>query len=572
MAIGRDFEQVSALQLIVRAQARRIADLEGGAAYAAEVERRKSLQREYEARIRRLERELEKSHGDYRRKLRGWFDVFEAARAECERERDKAVAHAMRTAAALEERALRAERKRDELADALTQERRLSRERDARIEELEGRVAKLTAQVNRDFENSSVPSSMQVVRKKRVPNTREATGRRPGAQPGHPHHPRKKPEPTNRVEIPDPGGWEGDPDLYKTEETISKTLVSARLVVEATEYVAGVWRSRSTGGRAHAPFPAGLADEVTYDASVKALAFLLNNECCASLPKTAAFLREASAGALSMSVGMISGLAAEFSAKSEAERAEALSSLMSSPVMHVDFTGANVGGDAAQVLILANGQASMMVAREHKGHKGVAGTPLAGYVGCAVHDHDVTFYSYGSSHQECMQHNIRYLVGSTQNEPHLTWNAQMLEHVRSMIHWRNSLKPGEAPDAEDVEAMVARYDEILALAEAEYAEHPPTKYYTEGYNLFVRLRAYRESQLRFLAHLEVPPDNSLCERLARVFKRKQHAAIAFRSFEGLAYACEALATVNNMRLAGKDVFSEVQSIFDRPVLALAEEC
>lgn len=560
MRIGSDFATVSALQLKVRAQARRISELESGGAYAEERELRLRLQREYESRVRSLGREVA-DLGRLNSKLcRGWWETCEMVR----REGEEAVANAMRTARAQEERALRAERRRDELAGEVTELSGRIRGLEAELEEARGMVAKLTAQVNRDFENSSVPSSKQVVRRKRVPNTREATGRAAGAQPGHPHRPRRAPEPTRTVRIADPEGWGEDPDLYRTGEERRKLVVSARVAVEVTEYVAGVWRRRSTGGRLHAPFPDGVSDELTYDGSCKALAFLLSNECCVSLAKTSSFLSEASGGALGMSVGMICGLAREFSEKSEGERREALASLMASPVMHADFTVANVGGEQAQVLILANGEATAMCARERKGHDGIKGTPLESYVGVATHDHDVTFYSYGTSHQECMQHVVRYLVGSTQNEPHLTWNAQMLGHVRSMLHWRNSLPPGEDPDPEEVGGMERRYDEILALAEAEYAEHPPTRYYRDGYNLFVRMRDYRESHLLFLHDMRVRPDNSLCERKARVFKRKQHASVAFRSFENLGYVCDGIATVDNMRAAGKDVFAESRAIFERP--------
>ncbi len=80
-----------------------------------------------------------------------------------------------------------------------------------------------------------------------------------------------------------------------------------------------------------------------------------------------------------------------------------------------------------------------MLGRRSKGHAGIEGSPLADYVGCVEHDHDTTFNSYGTSHQECMQHNIRYLAGSVQNEPHLTWSEGMLELVREMIRWRNSV-------------------------------------------------------------------------------------------------------------------------------------
>ena len=560
MRIGSDFATVSALRLKVRAQARRISELESGGAYAEERELRLRLQREYESRVRSLGREVA-DLGRLNSKLcRGWWETCEMVR----REGEEAVANAMRTARAQEERALRAERRRDELAGEVTELSGRIRGLEAELEEARGMVAKLTAQVNRDFENSSVPSSKQVAGRKRVPNTREATGRKAGAQPGHPHHPRRAPEPTATVAVTDPEGWDADPDLYRTGEERRKLVVSARVAVTVTEYVANVWRRRSTGGRLHAPFPEGVSDELTYDGSCKALAFLLTNECCASLAKASAFLREASGGALDMSVGMVCGLAREFSEKSAPERRAALAALMSSPVMHADFTCANVGGEQAQVLILANGGSTAMYAREHKGHEGVRGTPLESYVGCVSHDHDATFYSYGTSHQECLQHAIRYLVGSTQNEPHLTWNAQMLGHVRSMIRWRNSLPPGEPPDPAEVAAMEARYDEILALAEAEYAESPPAKYYRDGYNLFRRMRDYREHHLLFLRDLRVEPDNSLCERKARVFKRRQHASIAFRSLENLGYVCDGIATVDNMRVAGKDVFAESRAIFGRP--------
>ena len=85
----------------------------------------------------------------------------------------------------------------------------------------------------------------------------------------------------------------------------------------------------------------------------------------------------------------------------------------------------------------------------------------------------------------------------------------------------------------------------------------------------LRLRNYKESELRFLRDMRVDPDNSLCERLARVFKRKQRQAIVFRSFEYLGYVCDSIAAVNNMRLGGKDVFAESSSIFDRPMPAKA---
>ena len=75
MRIGDDFATISALQLKVRAQARRIEELESGGAYAREVARRKSLQRDYESQVRSLRREVADLGRPDSKMIRGWWDV-----------------------------------------------------------------------------------------------------------------------------------------------------------------------------------------------------------------------------------------------------------------------------------------------------------------------------------------------------------------------------------------------------------------------------------------------------------------------------------------------------------------
>lgn len=51
---------------------------------------------------------------------------------------------------------------------------------------------------------------------------------------------------------------------------------------------------------------------------------------------------------------------------------------------------------------------------------------------------------------------------------------------------------------------------------------------TEGYNLYRRMVGYKESRLRFLRAKNVPTNNSLAERLARIFKRKRNQAVVYK--------------------------------------------
>ena len=261
---------------------------------------------------------------------------------------------------------------------------------------------------------------------------------------------------------------------------------------------------------------------------------------------------------------MINGLTREFSEKTAEEKKEIIKKLMQSPVMNADFTNASVNGHSAQVLILASpiADVALYIGREKKGHKGIEGTPLENYVGIVLHDHDKTFYHYGTKHQECTQHDCRYLIGSEQNEPQLEWNKEMHGLFQEMLHYRNGLGEKEL-DPIIVEGFEKRYDEILNKAEKEYQDEPPTEYYREGYNLFLRLREYKESELLFLHDKRVPANNSLCERLARVYKRKQKQAITLRSQESLNDICNGLSIVYLLRSQNVDVYQKISEIYER---------
>ena len=105
------------------------------------------------------------------------------------------VAEAEKKAAMMEKRAIRAERQRDAALEKVTSQRRELYKVKTAFDDEKQKVQKLTAQINRNYENSSIPSSKAIARKK-IFNSREKTGRKPGGQPGHRGHCRKKLTPT----------------------------------------------------------------------------------------------------------------------------------------------------------------------------------------------------------------------------------------------------------------------------------------------------------------------------------------------------------------------------------------
>ena len=123
----------------------------------------------------------------------------------------------------------------------------------------------------------------------------------------------------------------------------------------------------------------------------------------------------------------------------------------------------------------------MYFSRPKKGHEGVKGTVTEDYQGILVHDHESTFYKYGSDHQECMAHVQRYLKDSIANEPERTWNKQMHSLIQEMIHYRNSLEAGGECEESVVSRYEERYREVIEKAKEKYESVPASDYYRDGY-------------------------------------------------------------------------------------------
>ena len=554
-------ERLWYLEIQNKALQNQLDSFRSGNAYTKLRDEYESVIREKDRKIRGLEHELSKARRQIIDNRNHWFEVY----GDMEKEAGRAIKSKDKEIERLEKRAVKAERQRDDALGHVSEWRRKYYVLSGQTENLEGLVKKLTAQVNKDFENSSLPSSSQGAGRKKIPNTRTKTGRSRGGQKGHEGHRLTQRKATEKYYLPDPEEFVNDPGYYATGETVKRQKIALKLGVEVIEYEAAVFRDRKTGSRVHAGFPEGFYTDIRYDSSVKAFAFLLANEGNMSARKIKTVLYEATRGKLSLSEALINGLCREFSEKSKKEREEIIRNIMESPAVNTDFTNANVNGESKQVLIIASPSADayLFMARDAKGHKGICGTPVENYAGTLIHDHDTTFYRYGMRHQECMQHNLRYLAGSEENEPEREWNTEMRGLFREMIHYKNELG-GEEAERGIVEEFEKRYDKILERAKKEYEDEPPNDYYREGYNLYLRLVKYKESELLFLHNKSVPADNSLAERLARQYKRKQKQAIVMRSRENFACICDSLSVINTYRKEEGNFYHKVMNIFERP--------
>lgn len=555
--MNNNFEYITNLQYKVKSLTAQVKAFESGEKYAKMYSEFKTLLSQRDKDIIKLKHELADAHCQIVTARKNWMKVMEDIEIEHERE----LKEKDRRIKKLEERAFKSEGMLDSAIDKLKEKNIELYKVMTELEEEKGKNQELRAQINRDYENSSISSSMKPNHKK-ISNNREKTDRKPGGQPGHKGHNRKKHLPTNQIHIPAPEKYANNIDYKLTGKIITKQVVNLNISVTVDEYDTPEFRNTRTGQRVHADFPLGVVNEVNYGGSVKAFAFLLNSRCCVSIDKVREFLSELTQGKLQISKGMINGLCKEFSKKTQTEQKEAFYSLLLSPVLNTDFTGGRVNGKTIQVAVCATPDTTMYFAREQKGHQGIKGTPVENYHGILVHDHDKTFYKYGNEHQECLSHALRYLKDSIENEPNLKWNMQMRELIQEMIHYRNNLKHGTVLSSDKIAVYESKYQSILEDAKKEYEYEPPSNYYKEGYNLYMRLHKYKENHLLFLHNMMVPTNNNLSERLLRVFKRKQKQVMTFRSFDSIHYLCSSMGMINLLRAKNKNLYSSIASIFD----------
>ncbi|MDD4753929.1 MAG: transposase [Desulfitobacteriaceae bacterium] len=558
MVIGSNFEYITNLQYKVKSLTRQVQSFESGQKYLL-------MRSEFTSRlaargreINKLKAELARAHSETVTMRENWWQVFEDICNEHKKELEKKD----RMIKNLETQLLLVQQQLDAAKDKLRDKNIELYQAKTEIEDLKGVILQLKAQINRDYENSSIPSSQKPNHKK-ITNNREKTGRKPGGQEGHDGHPRKKHTPTEYIHIPAPNKYIDSDDYKPTGKIVRKQVINISVTVNVVEYDTPEFRNVRTGQRVHADFPEGVVNDVNYGGSVKAAAFLLNNRYGVSIDKVQEFLSDITDGELQISKGMINGLCKEFSARTKEDQKKAFSDMLLSPVINADFTNARVNGKSAQVAICCVPGTTLYFAREHKGHKGISGTPVECYHGILVHDHDIVFYSYGDNHQECLIHVLRYLKDSMENEPNRQWNQRMRGLLQEMIHYRKGL-PDEnpEPDPDKVQEFENRYIEILELAKKEYDYEPPNDYYKDGYNLYKRLDGYRDSHLLFLHDIRVPTNNNLCERKGRVFKRKQRQVMAFRSFDSLVYLCNSMSMVDLLSAKKDNLFRSIAAILN----------
>lgn len=295
------FEFISSLQYEVKKLKKLVESFQSGEKYLQMEKEYRKIINSLERENRHLRAELAAAHAETVDVRNKWFQTCE----DVVKEKEAALARKDREVKKARKAMYQAQRERDEALGKFHEKSVELYEVRIQLEEEKGKNLELTARINRDYTNSSKPSS-QSPNHGKIHNGREKTGRRPGGQRGHAHHKRNRQEPDRTVEIPAPEEIASNEEYRPTGKLIRRQVVFLRVGTEVVEYITPEYVSKRTGKKVHAAFPEGAKDDVNYDGTVKAAAYLLNNQCCVSIQKTREFLGAVSGGKLKLSSGMIS--------------------------------------------------------------------------------------------------------------------------------------------------------------------------------------------------------------------------------------------------------------------------
>jgi transposase len=430
--------------------------------------------------------------------------------------------------------------------------RALVAEQATRIAHLRERIQELEARLAKDSHNSSKPPSSDPSFKKPPPRSlRQAKGRKPGGQKGHPGATRVLvDDPEHTVRLPLSGRCACDQDLaaLPVEEQPERRQVIDVVVRRAvTEYrtVQGVCPC----GQVHrSPWPAEVAAPVQYGPGVAALAVALTHEQHLPYQRTSELL--AALTGLVISPATLYAMGREAAARLAAPVAAIGQALVKQALAHADETGLRVAGALQWLHVLCTATLTFYAVHAKRGREALAAIGLlAAFRGTLVHDHWSAYAAYSCQHAFCNAHHLRELIAIAETYPRLSWPQRLIAllceaNEATGMARAAGLKALPGPLLED---FFARYEALLAEGARCHPRRtgPPGSRkrvkQSPAYNLIGRLRDHRTAVLRFLTDLSVPFDNNQAERDIRMPKLKQKVSGGFRSEEG----AQAFATVRS---------------------------
>ena len=432
-----------------------------------------------------------------------------------------------------------------------------------RIKELEGRLAK-------DSKNSHKPPSTDGYKKKiKIKNSREKSGKKQGAQPGHVGKTLEQvPNPDRIINHTVVGKCECGQDL----EQLPKKKTYRRQVFDLPEKLLEVTEHRievkeCVCGKTHEA-ECEVKGNTQYGQHIKSLAVYLNQYQLLPFERIQELMEDCFEVNISDFVlGKSNQVCYENLEQPEANTKMAL---INSKVIHNDESGLRCNNKLHWVHVSSTDMLTHYSIQEKRGSEGIDAIGiLPEFKGTSVHDRFSAYEKYECEHSYCNAHLLRELKYLYEEE-----NKKWASEMAALLVQANELKKQENLDKFSIQNIEETYNLIL---KSGIKEEPFTiglaqkgkrgrKAKPKSLRLFETFTNSRVEILKFIHNKDVPFDNNLAERDIRMVKLKQKISGCFRTKNGAEIFCRIRGYISTCRKQGVAVLYAIEkALMGQPV-------
>lgn len=432
----------------------------------------------------------------------------------------------------------------------------------ALVRGLEARIQALEDQLAKNSGNSSKPPSSDGYKKSKRRGLRQASGKKVGAQEGHPGRSLKAVEQPDVICVHPVAHCQGCQaslaEVTASEYERRQVFDLPRVRLEVTEHQAEIKRCPQCGQVNKAEFPDTVRQPVQYGPVIKAQLVYFNQYHHIPVERTSEIMADLYGQVIAD--GTVVTASDLLTAKVETVNLAVKNYLIdTSEPVHLDETGARVDKKLQWIHVASTDSVTHLELNQRRGSQAYEAIGIlpkrTNYV---VHDDYSSYFRYADAqHVTCNAHHLRELIFLVERYQQ-AWAeklVQLLLEIKQTV--ATAQDAGQiALGSQQIADFEHRYHTLI---EQGYQANPPPVAETDGSkrrgrpkqsparNLLDRLHRHQRAVLTFMYDFNVPFDNNLAERDLRMVKLKQKVSGCFRTEAGGQTFCAVRSYISTAR-------------------------
>lgn len=567
------FEDYMASQCLIKSQRRMIEEFKSGERYLKLQKDYHRVTAGYIKEIKKLKLEIGSLNARIVSNRNMMANDYYAMWDECRAE----IRQLQETNRRLEDKLWETERKWSDKADKarMDYEDRLH-EKDCVIEELKNRLAHAEALLGRDGTNTGTPTSKTPAgKKKRIPNTREKSGRPKGGQPGHEKHELERPDESEITDAVEHGSESsedfacpecGGENYVAVGEPEVRYEYDVEIKVKKIKHIFHYYECLECGTIFISEIPPGLRGEVQYGSGIQALALTLTNNVNAAMNKNAMFLAGITNGELTPCEGYIAKLQKRAAGQLAQFCRELKMLLITRRIVYWDDTVIMIMTKRSCFRFYGDESISYYTAHKTKGWIGIDEDGILELLTAdtwVMHDHNRINYNekFSFKNLECNQHGERDCQKNTDNTQH-EWSSNVKALIGKTIKERNqAVKDGRKSFSDSyIRTFNKQLAEYLSDGWKENEKQPEKYGAVFERALLRRFEEFRDNYFAWMKDFSLPATNNLSERGLRGVKSHEKISGQFESVEAARYHAAIKTYTETCRKNGINEFEALKRL------------